>query len=173
MYISAYTTHNFRSFAVGHRGVSYVGTDFFFIDDYGVIGGDFQRNDGSGGWSVYGETFRGMLYDLVFLYFKILVCRWKLEYTSWSTRASNNGKYGKKGYEQVSIHHYHAAETRTRQATCRLRRSHWRDGSYYAYQSKVWLYERLSTSICLYCCGRRMVKSFRAYNVSRKMAFLR
>src|ERR1700761_1416411 len=69
MYTIAYTTHNFRSFAVGHRGVSYVGTDFFFIDEYGMIGGDFQRNDGSGGWSVYGDTFRGMPHDLALLLF--------------------------------------------------------------------------------------------------------
>ncbi len=63
-----YTTHNFRCFTNGYRGVSYVGTSFFQIDPYGLMGGDFQQNDGGGGWSVYGTTFKGKYMTSFFAY---------------------------------------------------------------------------------------------------------
>ena len=53
------TAKNFRSFAVGYNGKAYAGTMFHRIYPTGVVGGDVDRNDGTGGHSIYGPRFQG------------------------------------------------------------------------------------------------------------------
>ena len=52
------TANNFRSLCTGENNITYKGTKLFrIIKKIFIQGGDFEKNDGTGGYSIYGEKF--------------------------------------------------------------------------------------------------------------------